>query len=137
MSQPSPAAALNGRQTGRIYDRCSKCVRTGDIVQVYATFYDDDDGDIWVFENHESGTMECYTCEAYECEWSEILVNEYQTMESQKSIVFEQCSKLGGTSIEPCFPGGRNGTLNDPPLDSESLVFTTINQTIELDGEIQ
>lgn len=44
MSQLSPAATLNGRQTGRICDRCNKRVRTGDMVQVYATWYDDETG---------------------------------------------------------------------------------------------
>jgi len=45
VSRLDPASALNGRQTGRICDRCNKRVRTGDPVRVYATHYD---GDGWV-----------------------------------------------------------------------------------------
>jgi hypothetical protein len=40
MSRPSPAAALNGVQTGHICDRCSRGIRTGDKAVAYATYYE-------------------------------------------------------------------------------------------------
>ncbi len=42
MTRPSPAAALNGVETGHICDRCNRRVRTGDKAVVYATYYDAD-----------------------------------------------------------------------------------------------
>lgn len=42
MTRPSPAAALNGEQTGHICDRCNRGIRTGDKAVAYATYYDDD-----------------------------------------------------------------------------------------------
>lgn len=45
MTRPSPAAALNGVQTGHICDRCNRGIRTGDKAVAYATYYD---GDGWV-----------------------------------------------------------------------------------------
>jgi hypothetical protein len=42
MSQSKPAKALNGVRSGHICDRCNKGVRTGDLVQAYATHYDRD-----------------------------------------------------------------------------------------------
>jgi hypothetical protein len=42
MSRSNPAKALNGVRTGHICDRCNKQVRTGDLVQAYATHYDRD-----------------------------------------------------------------------------------------------
>jgi len=40
MSQLNPTKALNGARTGHICDRCNKCVQTGELVRVYATYYD-------------------------------------------------------------------------------------------------
>jgi hypothetical protein len=42
MNRPSPAAALNGVETGHICDRCNRRIRTGDKAVVYATYYEDD-----------------------------------------------------------------------------------------------
>ncbi len=42
MTRPSPAAALNGVQTGNFCGRCNKRVKTGDLVRAYATHYDAD-----------------------------------------------------------------------------------------------
>jgi hypothetical protein len=42
MNRPSPAAALNGVQTGHICDRCNRGIRTGDKAVIYATYYDAD-----------------------------------------------------------------------------------------------
>jgi len=42
MTRPSPAAALNGVQTGNICDRCNRGIRTGDKAVAYATCYDAD-----------------------------------------------------------------------------------------------
>lgn len=45
MSRPDPVAALDGTRTGHICDSCNRGVRTGDLVRVYATYYD---GEGWV-----------------------------------------------------------------------------------------
>jgi len=45
MNRQSPAAALNGVETGHICDRCSRRIRTGDKAIIYATYYDADE---WV-----------------------------------------------------------------------------------------
>jgi hypothetical protein len=42
MNRPSPAAALNGVETGHICDRCNRRIRTGDKAVVYATYYEDE-----------------------------------------------------------------------------------------------
>ncbi|ELY77934.1 hypothetical protein C486_13722 [Natrinema gari JCM 14663] len=42
MTRPSPAAALNGVETGHICDQCNRGIRTGDKAVVYATYYDAD-----------------------------------------------------------------------------------------------
>ena len=42
MNRPSPAAALNGVETGNICDRCNRGIRTGDMAVVYATYYETD-----------------------------------------------------------------------------------------------
>ena len=46
MTRPEPAAALNRRRTGHICDSCNRRVQTGDLVRIYATFYEHDG---WVF----------------------------------------------------------------------------------------
>jgi len=42
MTPQSPAAALNGVETGHICDRCNRRIRTGDLVRAYATHYETD-----------------------------------------------------------------------------------------------
>jgi len=42
MSRPSPAAALNGVETGHICDRCNRGIRTGNKAVAYATYYEDE-----------------------------------------------------------------------------------------------
>ena len=42
MTRPSPAAALNGVQTGHIRNRCNRRIRTGDKAVAYTTYYDAD-----------------------------------------------------------------------------------------------
>lgn len=42
MSRSNPAKALNGVRSGHICDRCNKRVRTGDLMRVYATHYEQD-----------------------------------------------------------------------------------------------
>lgn len=54
MTRPYPAKALSGESVGHICDRCNKGVRTGDLVQVYATWYNRDG---WVIRR-----VWCYAC---------------------------------------------------------------------------
>jgi len=42
MTTSTPAKALSKAQSGRICDRCNKCVRTGDLIRAYATHYERD-----------------------------------------------------------------------------------------------
>jgi hypothetical protein len=42
MTPPSPAAALNGVQTGNICDRCNRRIRTSDLVRAYSVYYEDE-----------------------------------------------------------------------------------------------
>jgi hypothetical protein len=42
MTRPSPAAALNGVETGHICDKCCRRIKTGDLVRVYSVYYDAD-----------------------------------------------------------------------------------------------
>lgn len=55
MSHPDPAKALAGERIGNICDRCNRGVRTGEVTQFYATYYEETGWKIRRFYCRECG----------------------------------------------------------------------------------